>query len=197
MTRECESCLNNVGISSTSSYCPTCIVVGGWLPSVRYASEMDGLGLTNRSDRLYLVYVLDTDIGTYIGHTANIARRLEQHTTGRVRSTALVNPRMVWQSQPFRTRRDADNAERVFKTLRDIAHEDFSRVTGVAPSPWLGGDVNQGRRYPVRRRRRRRGRYVPARRGRPNYLLAIVVGLSVVVGIYALNFMLRIIAGLF
>lgn len=156
MHGECGLCVNDYSVSG--GLCDSCRIVRKWLPHVKYASEMDGLGLSDRENQLYFVYVLHTDVGTYVGHTANLDVRFGQHQSGRVRSTYRANPKVVWQSLPLKSRRTADNYERTLKTMREQRHEDFIRITGVAPKPWLGGDIQRGRTVPYRTRRRHRWR---------------------------------------
>lgn len=142
---ECKLCLRENDISSTTGLCRFCAIVDIWIPVAitRYESEMKSLSLRDTPNRLYWVYVLDTDLGTYVGQTNNIERRPAEHDQGRVRSTVGANPSLIWHSQPLRSRKTADNYERVLKTLRDMAHEDFHAITGVHSEPFLGGDVNR------------------------------------------------------
>lgn len=130
--QECLFCLNYSSLPG-ESLCLTCATLNRWLPNVWYASEMDELGLVDVPGRYYFVYVLKTDKGVYVGHTGAIDSRLREHIDGKAPSTAHTNPKVAWQSKPFRTRRNADNAERVLKTLRDKMHKDFFRVTRVSP----------------------------------------------------------------
>ena len=141
---ECLSCAGDA-LLSPKSLCPTCLTVKQWLPEVWYSSEMDDMGLEDIPGEQYYVYVLDTDKGTYVGHTRYLVKRVRKHSSNQVRSTVRKRSKIVWRSLAFKSRRDADNAERVLKTLRDMGHEDFFKITGVRPEPWLGGDMNDQR----------------------------------------------------
>ena len=167
--QECASCLNDAS-PPAEPLCHICVIFKQWLPRAKYASEMDSLGLGDEPHRYYFVYVLDTDLGLYVGQTEYVAPRVTRHIGGQVSSTRGTNPVFLWHSYPFRSRRSADNAERVLKTLRQMRHEDFAQVTGVQPKPWLGSDINEGRKYAVRTYRHRR-RYFPStpRKRRTNY----------------------------
>ena len=145
---ECLRCAGDA-LLSPESLCPTCLTVKQWLPEVRYSSEMDAMGLKDVPGEQYYTYVLDTDRGTYVGHTRYLVRRVRKHSSNQVRSTARKSSKIVWRSLAFRSRRDADNTERVLKTLRDMGHEDFFKITGVRPEPWLGGDMNDQRPLPT------------------------------------------------
>ena len=155
--QECASCLNDASPPS-EPLCHICVILKQWLTRANYASEMDSLGLGDEPYHYYFVYVLDTDLGLYVGQTEHVAPRVTRHIGGLVPSTRGTNPTFLWHSHPFRSRRIADNAERVLKTLRQMRHEDFVQVTGVQPKPWLGSDINEGRRHPARTFRRRRRR---------------------------------------
>ena len=102
-------------------------------------------------NRRFFVYVLKTDYGHYVGHTAHVGRRLRQHRDDQVQSTAGGNPSLVWKSSPRATRKDAATFEAVMKSYRDQQSPRFVEIAGVAPVPW---------RY----RRRRAGWSIPASR---------------------------------
>ncbi|MCY4654210.1 MAG: hypothetical protein OXC95_13725 [Dehalococcoidia bacterium] len=145
---ECLRCAGDA-LMSPESLCPDCLTVKQWLPEVWYSSEMDAMGLKDVPGEQYYAYVLDTDKGTYVGHTRYLVRRVRKHSSNQVRSTARKSSKIVWRSLAFKSRRDADNAERVLKTLRDMGHEDFFKITGVRPKRWLGGDMNDQRPLPT------------------------------------------------
>lgn len=84
----------------------------------------------------FYVYVLDTDYGHYVGHTANVGARLGAHTTDQVESTAGGEPELLWTSYPFRTRREAARFEAALKSLRDQRSERFEEITGLEPVPF-------------------------------------------------------------
>ncbi len=116
-------------------------------------------------NRRFYVYVLETDYGHYVGHTAHVGARLRQHQGDQVESTAGANPSLVWTSGPRATRRDATVFEAAMKSLRDQHSPRFAEITGAAPLPWRyhrrrAGWLIPGLRREIRRasrsRRRRR-----------------------------------------
>ena len=84
----------------------------------------------------FYVYVLDTDYGHYVGHTANVQARLGAHAAGQVESTAGGEPQLLWKSYPFRSRREAARFEAALKSLRDQGSDRFQEITGFAPIPF-------------------------------------------------------------
>ena len=86
--------------------------------------------------RRYYVYVLETDCGHYVGHTARPQARLWEHRTGQSWSTAGTNPRRIWQSRPFRTRDEAAHMEAALKTMRDQRVNRYQEIVGHEPIPW-------------------------------------------------------------
>lgn len=84
----------------------------------------------------FYVYVLDTDYGHYVGHTANVRARLGAHVGNQVESTAGSEPELLWTSYPFRTRREAARFEAALKSLRDQGSERFQEITGIEPVPF-------------------------------------------------------------
>ena len=123
------------------------------MPQSTHQSEIGRRGLKFRDSRssLFWVYVLKTERGSYVGHTNNVPRRVEEHQTGRSASTRGSHPTLQWQSQPIKTRRQADSLERVLKSLRDINHSDFEKLTGHTPvrftAPPTKQSVRLGERY--------------------------------------------------
>ena len=95
-------------------------------------------GLEERDAELgrseFYVYVLDTDYGHYVGHTANVRARLGAHVGNQVESTADGEPELLWTSYPFRTRREAARFEAALKSLRDRVLNDFTKSLGSNPS---------------------------------------------------------------
>ena len=87
-------------------------------------------------NRRYYVYVLDTDYGHYVGHTAHVGRRFREHQDGETESTAGSNPELAWTSGPLRTRADAARFEAALKSLRDQKARRFEEITGLAPLPF-------------------------------------------------------------
>ena len=94
--------------------------------------------------RRYYVYVLETDRGHYVGHTARLADRVLEHAEGDSASTAGANPELAWTSGPLGTRAEAARFEAAMKALRDRRAERFREITGLAPEPFA---------YPPRRRK--------------------------------------------
>ena len=84
----------------------------------------------------FYVYVLHTDYGHYVGHTANVRARLGAHVGDQVESTAGGEPQLLWTSYRFRTRREAARFEAALKSLRDQRSERFHEITGLEPLPF-------------------------------------------------------------
>ena len=87
-------------------------------------------------NRRYYVYVLDTDYGHYVGHTAHVGRRFREHQDGETESTAGSNPELAWTSGPLKTRADAARFEAAMKALRDKRARRFEEITGLDPIPF-------------------------------------------------------------
>lgn len=129
--------------------------------------------------RRFYVYVLDTDYGHYVGHTADVGARLRQHQDDQVGSTSGGNPSLVWTSGPNATRRDAASFEAAMKSYREQRSPRFEEITGVAPLPWRHHRRRAGSLVPASRRRTRRtGRRRRGRSGRR--VLRTVLGIVVV-----------------
>ncbi|MDE2933066.1 MAG: hypothetical protein OXS47_04245 [Chloroflexota bacterium] len=111
-------------------------------------------------NRRFFVYVLDTDYGHYVGHTAHIGRRLREHQDGETESTAGGNPRLAWRSGPMETRDAAASFEAALKSLRDQQSPRFGEYTGLRPIPFANPSMSAPRPS------RRRGSYRPRRYGR-------------------------------
>lgn len=113
-----------------------------------YEPENLGAEQDRRDDavagRRYYVYVLETDRGHYVGHSARVSARAREHTEGRTPSTAGANPEVAWVSGPLRTRKEAARFEAAMKALRDRRAKRFREITGLVPEPFA---------YPARRRR--------------------------------------------
>ena len=99
--------------------------------------------------RRFYVYVLETDRGHYVGHSARVRARAREHADGHSASTAGTNPELAWTSWPLETRAEAARFEAAMKALRDQRAERFREITGLAPEPCA---------YPSRRRRAASGR---------------------------------------
>ena len=92
--------------------------------------------------RRYYVYVLETDRGHYVGHSARVSARAREHAEGSSPSTASANPKLAWTSGPLKTRAAAARFEAAMKALRDQRAERFREITGLLPEPFA---------YPARR----------------------------------------------
>ena len=138
--------------------------------------EQDRRDAAHRGRR-FVVYLLATDYGHYVGHTAHLGARLRQHQGGEVLSTAGGHPSLRWASRSCATRREAARLEASLKSLRDRRSRRFAELTGVAPVPfdragslprtltgrrtrrrreWLGRLLGRELRGVLRSRRRRR-----------------------------------------
>ena len=84
----------------------------------------------------FYVYVLKTDWGHYVGHTADLPARLDAHKSNKVASTAGRYPEHLWTSDSFPTRNDAADFEAQLKNWRDHSPEQFFRTTGYTPVPF-------------------------------------------------------------
>lgn len=84
----------------------------------------------------FYVYVLHTDYGHYVGHTANVRSRLAAHKANKVQSTAGGNPELLWTSYPLDSRKEATQFEAALKSLRDRSAERFQEITGYEPIPF-------------------------------------------------------------
>ena len=88
------------------------------------------------SGRKYFVYVLETDYGHYVGHSARVRARVREHVDGQTPSTAGGNPVLAWTSYPLPTRDDAARFEAALKSLRDQRADRFREITGLDPVPF-------------------------------------------------------------
>ena len=95
-------------------------------------------------NRRYYVYVLDTDYGHYVGHTAHVGRRFREHQDGETESTAGSNPELAWTSGPLKTRADAARFEAAMKALRDKRARRFEEITGLEPVPFAHLPASSG-----------------------------------------------------
>ena len=100
------------------------------IPGEKWADDLAGPA------RRFYAYVLATDRGHYVGHTARPNARFREHRKDRVRSTRGANPQRVWLSAPMEERHDAKRMEATLKTWRDDRSERFLEVTGELPQPW-------------------------------------------------------------
>ena len=86
--------------------------------------------------RIYQTYVLDTDYGHYVGHSGNLKKRVGQHQHNRVVSTSGGRAKLVWQSEPFKSRFCASGYESALKAFRDFEEPKFKVETGLDPKPF-------------------------------------------------------------
>ena len=126
-------------------------------------------------NRRFYLYVLDTDYGHYVGHTANIGRRIREHQAGETASTAGGSPTLAWKSGPFPKRKAAASFEAELKGIRDARHPAFHDYTGLLPKPFTNPSLPSiGRAR--RRDSYRRHRYGGQRRSGLGRLLAREIG---------------------
>ena len=69
-------------------------------------------------ERYHYVYVLQSlkDVKFYVGYTRNIKKRLEEHNSGRVRSTKERRPLKLIYWEGCLNRQDATKREKYLKT---------------------------------------------------------------------------------
>ena len=67
----------------------------------------------------FFVYVLKSEVvdRRYIGSCADIFQRLQQHNSGKVRSSKAYRPYKLVYSEEFETRTEAVRREKFFKTI--------------------------------------------------------------------------------
>jgi len=75
---------------------------------------------------MYYIYVLlcsDNDL--YIGYSADLKERIENHSQGRVRSTKSKRPLLLIYYEAYRSKEDATKREKFLKThqQKDILRE--------------------------------------------------------------------------
>jgi putative endonuclease len=75
---------------------------------------------------MYWVYILRSqkDNKLYIGHTDNLDRRLEEHNSGKDKSTSWRRPFELYYSEQFDSRKEAVRRETFFKKMRNRAFFD-------------------------------------------------------------------------
>ena len=131
----CADCGRRVRGNYTRCYrCNTRRRRSNWHDPERLAGQEQRDAELGRNE--FYVYVLDTDYGHYVGHTANVQARLGAHVGNQVESTAGGEPELLWTSYPFRTRREAARFEAALKSLRDRRSERFQEITGLEPVPF-------------------------------------------------------------
>ena len=120
-------------------------------------------------NRKYFVYVLETDYGHYVGHTARFDARMREHERGDTWSTRDGNPREVWRSGPFDMRDQATKFEAALKSLRDQKAKRFQEIVGVSPRPFRRVSVTNYKTYPT-----------PQRNWAP---IALVASIAAIIGV--------------
>ena len=105
--------------------------------------------------REFVVYVLSTAYGQYVGHTGDLTKRLSEHTSGKVQSTYGGRPKLIWKSKPFHQRDDAAEFERALKVLRDRRDAEYGKLINAEPEPWKGAWKTAERRHFLRGRTQR------------------------------------------
>ena len=69
---------------------------------------------------MHTVYILRSNVdgNLYIGCTSDVAKRLEEHNSGKVISTKHRKPLALIYKEVFQNRYDAYNTERFYKTAK-------------------------------------------------------------------------------
>lgn len=116
--------------------------LSNWHDPERLAGQEERDAELGRTE--FYVYVLDTDYGHYVGHTANVQARLGAHRAGGVQSTAGGSPRLLWRSYPFSSREEATRFEAALKSLRDQRAKRFEEITGYSPRPFQSVPIRTG-----------------------------------------------------
>jgi len=67
----------------------------------------------------YLVYILKSEVtrNSYVGHTANLEKRLTEHNNGKSISTRNKRPLKLIYQEKFQTRSEAISREKYFKSI--------------------------------------------------------------------------------
>ena len=95
--------------------------------------------------RRYYVYILETDFGDYVGHTARLRSRIREHRNGEVQSTVGGRPQLAWYTKrPFRSRDDAAGFEAALKALRQKRSPRYKEITGLEPMPFRHPAYSRG-----------------------------------------------------
>ena len=81
--------------------------------------------------------MLKTDFGHYVGHTARLRQRINEHIRGDEPATRGSNPQHAWNSGPFTTRRAAQRFEAALKSWRQQSSSRFKEKTGLEPDPFI------------------------------------------------------------
>ncbi len=96
--------------------------------------------------------MLETEFGHYVGHTARLRQRIDEHIRGDAPATRGSDPRPAWKSRPLTTRNDAQEFEAALKSLREQRSDRFKEITGLEPRPFIrhkpDSDPVKGQRHP-------------------------------------------------
>jgi putative endonuclease len=67
----------------------------------------------------YFVYILKSEVtrNSYVGHTANLEKRLTEHNNGKSISTRNKRPWKLIYQEEFQTRSEAISREKYFKSI--------------------------------------------------------------------------------
>ncbi len=93
--------------------------MGEWLPSPparsRFGGKTNGFQINS-----YYVYILKSCSKDrfYIGHTANLEKRLSQHNSGKVKSTKAFVPWEIVYFEKFSSKSDAFRREMKIKSFK-------------------------------------------------------------------------------
>ena len=85
---------------------------------------------------MYTVYVLRSmkDGRYYTGYTSNLARRLNEHNSGKTESTRRRRPFVVVYKEEYETQTEAKFREKFLKTGKG-REELRNKLTGAVPHP--------------------------------------------------------------
>lgn len=106
-----------------------------WYTPEDLGPEQDARDAQDPSRRFF-VYVLRTDYGHYVGHSARPRARLREHIEDPNSPVWGGNPELIWISRPFMTRRDAAGFEAAMKSLRQRRARRFAEIVGAEPQPF-------------------------------------------------------------
>ena len=89
-----------------------------FLPAGRQATGYLPAGREYQISMEYFVYILksEKDGRLYKGHTSNLESRMEEHNSGKTKSTKGYRPWSLQYFEKFETREEAINREKYFKT---------------------------------------------------------------------------------
>ena len=106
-----------------------------WYEPEQLGPEQDARDAQDPGRRFY-VYVLATDYGHYVGHSARPRARFREHLTDPGSPVADGNPQLIWISRPLNTRNEAAGFEAAMKSLRQRRAKRFAEIVGAEPQPF-------------------------------------------------------------